>query len=144
MTERKETNMDATEKAFDNAIDASILLITLATGVIAFSVAFFDKDALMRPQTGFEKTILLISWIVLLLSAIVGVLWTQMAFVSILKPPDTVSQVVEGEDVKLQVASTEYKPDLRSRKVTFPLKLQSYLFLGGVLAFIVYGCIKLF
>jgi hypothetical protein len=128
----KVNSMDATEKAFDNAIDSSKLLITLATSVIAFSVAFFDKEALMKPQTSFEKVILLVSWIVLLASAIVGILWTQMAFISILKPPGQIGKM------------PEYKPDLRSRKITFPFNLQSYLFLGGVFSIIVYGCVKIF
>lgn len=144
MTRKKANSMDATEKAFDNAIDSSKLLITLATGLITFSVAFFDKEALMRPQTGCEKAILLISWIILLASAIVGVLWTQMAFISILKPPEETSREVEAGEEKVEVAPTEYKPDLRSRKITFPFNLQSYLFLGGVVSFIVYGCVMMF
>lgn len=138
--------MDSTEKAFDNAIDASKQLITLSTGIIAFSVAFFDKEAMMKPTNCIEKWLLILSWIILLSSAMVGVLWTQRAFISVLKPS---KKVVDSsnppssppDDAKKEI-KTEYEPDIRSEKIRQPLNWQSRLFLAGVIAFIAFGVVK--
>ena len=76
---------------------------------------------------------------------IIGVFYGhKWRLLSNLKPAEQLNKTAETEEEKVVVLPTEYKPDLRSRKITFPFNLQSYLFLGGVLLFIVYGCIKMF
>jgi hypothetical protein len=138
--------MDNTEKAFDNAIDSSKQLITLSTGIIAFSIAFFDKEAMMKPTNSIEKALLILSWIILLSSAMVGILWTQRAFISVLKPSRKVIDSSDPPDSPPDKAKseikTEYEPDIRSEKIRYPLNLQSRLFLAGVIAFIAFGVVK--
>jgi hypothetical protein len=122
--------MNAFEKAWDTAIESSKLLITLSTGIIAFSVAFFDKDTMMRPESLLEKLILLFSWLLLLASAGFGLLWTQMGMISTLNPSNKVDD--------------NYKPDLRHPRITTPYNWQICLFVAGIFLIITFGGIKVF
>lgn len=119
--------MDTTEKSFEYASDSSKLLITLSTGVIAFMIAFLDKDASMKPETSCEKVILIISWIVFLSSAIVGV-WTQLAFTDILEPG---------------TKPNPFNPTIRDKKIKTPFRSQIILFALGILMTVVYGIIRI-
>jgi hypothetical protein len=120
--------MDATEKAFDFASESSKLLITLSTGVIAFMIAFLDKDSSMKPGTTCEKVILIISWLIFLFSAIVGV-WTQLALTNVLEP---------------KPKPTTFNPTIQEDKIKFPFKIQIILFVLGVAMTVLYGGVKIF
>lgn len=120
--------MDTTEKAFDFASESSKLLITLSTGVIAFMIAFLDKDASMKPVTDFEKVVLIISWIIFLVSAIVGV-WTQLALTNVLEP---------------KVKPSPFSPTIQNEKIKLPFKIQIISFVLGIAMTVVYGGIKIF
>jgi hypothetical protein len=120
--------MDTTDKSFDLAIDTSKLLITISTGIIALTITFLDKETVMKPESTTEKIILLASWIILLGSVIVGI-WTRLAF----------TDVADLENKPLN-----YKPSINSLKIKFPFQLQAILFVLGVIAIIIYGCVKIF
>ena len=120
--------MDTTEKAFANASETSKLLITLSTGIIAFTIAFLDKTAFFKPSSGCEKIILLVSWIIFLASAVVGI-WTQLALTDVLEP-------------KLKVEP--FTPTIRSLKVKIPFRIQATTFVAGVIMIVLYGSVKLF
>ncbi len=63
--------MDRQEKSFEVAGETSKLLITLSTGIIAFCVTLInpEKDKLtsLVPITLWQKSLLGISWLILLL-----------------------------------------------------------------------------
>lgn len=120
--------MDTTEKAFTFASESSKLLITLSTGVIAFMIAFLDKDSSMKAVTTCEKVILITSWIIFLLSAIVGV-WTQLALANVLEPKSK---------------PAIFNPTIQEDKIKFPFKIQIILFVLGVTMTVVYGSVKIF
>ncbi|MFT3702133.1 MAG: hypothetical protein QM802_07175 [Agriterribacter sp.] len=120
--------MDSTEKAFNFAGESSKLLITLSTGVIAFMIAFLDKDASMKPETTCEKVILIISWIIFLAAAIVGI-WTQLGLTNVLEP---------------KVKPTPFNPTIQNEKIKTPFRIQIILFAVGIMMTVIYGAIKLF
>ena len=120
--------MNNTEKAFDFASESSKLLITLATGVIAFMIAFLDKDASMKPVTSCEKIVLVISWIIFLASAIIGV-WTQLALTNVLEPKNK---------------PATFSPTIQDIKIKVPFRIQVILFAIGAMMTVVYGGIKIF
>jgi amino acid transporter len=118
---------DAKEKSFEYASDSSKLLITLATGIIAFTVTF-AKEFEAKPSSRAQAILLLVSWIVLLASAVLGVS-TLLAITGELDPPD------ERKD---------HVPSIRDPKIKFPLRLQILTFLIGVILIVVYGGLKIF
>ena len=120
--------MDATEKSFDFASESSKLLITLSTGIIAFMIAFLDKDANMKPANGDEKFVLLLTWIIFLVSAIVGI-WTQLALTDVLEPKEK---------------TEAYNPTIRDTKIKVPFRLQAISFILGVILTVIYGFVKFF
>ena len=120
--------MDTSEKAFDFASESSKLLITLSTGVIAFMIAFLDKDASMKPVTSCEKIVLIISWIIFLGSAIIGV-WTQLALTNVLEP---------------KTKPAAFNPTIQDDKIKVPFRIQIILFVLGIAMTVVYGGIKIF
>ncbi len=121
--------MDTKEKAFEYASETSKLLITLSTGIIAFLIAFLDKDAMLKPDSDFDKFLVGISWILLLGSAIVGV-WTQLGITNVLEP--------KPEDKNESFIQT-----IRNEKIKFPFKIQIVLFALGIITTVLYGIIGL-
>lgn len=122
--------MDFLEKSFASASEASKLLITLATGVIAFCVAVINvKDAdktILTPISPFQKWSLAISWFSLLVSIGIGV-WTQLAITHVLS---------EG---------TETIPtDPWSKKIRCPFVLQIASFVVGILVLVIYSVVRIF
>jgi hypothetical protein len=121
--------MDITDKAFQYASETSKLLITLSTGVIAFTVTFIDKQSLFKPDEHNlgQRTILVVSWVLLLAAAIIGI-WTQLALTDILEP-------------KVKVHG--YLPSIRNRKVKIPFQLQAIIFIAGIICTVIYGLMKI-
>lgn len=116
--------MDATEKAWDSAIENSKSLVTLATGVVALSITFLKADSGMATSSIWGKTILVIAWIMLLASAGIGVLWTQNGFISVLAPKSP---------------KATYVANPRNIKIRVPYNWQSGFFLAGIALHILYG-----
>jgi hypothetical protein len=121
--------MDFVEKSFASASEASKLLITLATGVIAFCVAVINvKDAdktILTPISSFQKWSLAISWFTLAVSIGIGV-WTQLAITHILS---------EGTDAN--------PTSPWSKKITVPFVLQIASFVLGILVLVIYSVVRL-
>jgi hypothetical protein len=121
--------MDFVEKSFASAGEASKLLITLATGVIAFCVAVINvKDAdktILTPISPFQKWSLAISWFTLAISIGIGV-WTQLAITDVLS---------KGTD------ATPTSP--WSLKIRFPFVLQIASFVLGILGLVIYSVVRL-
>jgi len=118
---------DAKEKSFEYASDSSKLLITLSTGIIAFTVTF-AKEFEVKPSSRAQAILLLISWIALLASAVLGVS-TLLAITGELEPPNKPSGHV---------------PSIRDRKIKSLLGFQIITFLVGVLLIVGYGGLKIF
>ena len=118
------TIMDYVEKSFASASEASKLLITLATGVIAFCTAVVnvkDNDkTLLTPASIRDKWFLGAALVALLTSVAIG-LWTQLAITDVLS---------QGNDAAPASAW--------SRKITFPFQGQIIVFLFGILLLTVY------
>lgn len=119
--------MDTTETSFKFASESSKLLITLSTGVIAFMIAFLDKDSSMKPASGSEKFILLFSWLIFLTSAIVGI-WTQLAITDELEP---------------ETKPNPFQPTIRSNRIKIPFRIQALSFMLGVIMTVIYGFIRI-
>jgi hypothetical protein len=117
-----------TEKAFESASDASKLIITLATGIIAFTVTFSKELGGPTPKGCWQTSFLLASWITLLISAVVGV-WTQLA-------------LTEAMDPKLAAGQTSTEPTINSGKIKCPFQIQIVTFLLGIIAVVLYGAFK--
>jgi hypothetical protein len=121
--------MDFVEKSFASASEASKLLITLGTGVIAFCVAVINvKDAdktILTPISTFQKWSLAISWFTLVVSIGIGV-WTQLAITDVLS---------KG------TAANPTSP--WSLKIRFPFVLQIVSFVLGILGLVIYSVVRL-
>lgn len=121
--------MDYVEKSFASASEASKLLITLSTGVIAFCVAVINvKDAdktILTPATGFQKWTLAISWFSLVVAIGIGV-WTQLAITHVLS---------EG--------TAANAADPWSARITTPFILQIVSFVFGILVLVVFSVARL-
>jgi hypothetical protein len=118
--------MDAKEKAFEYAGDSSKLLITLATGIIAFTVTF-AKEFGVKPSSMAQGLLLLVTWVVLLVSAAFGVS-TLLAITGELEP---------------KVKSDTHEPSIRDHKITSLLACQIVVFLFGVVLIVIYGGLKI-
>jgi hypothetical protein len=120
--------VDAREKSFDAAVEASRLLITLSTGGLAVGLAVLNsevgKATTMMPVSSLHKAILAASMVVLMAAVGLGV-WTQLAVTQVLS---------EGAD-----GST----DVWDRRITFPFRCQIGAFLLGVAALVGYGIVRL-
>ena len=112
------------KKAFDFACETTKQLITLSTGIITVTITF-SKDILAMGKGG-HNIILMASWILFLLSIILGV-WTLMALTGELEPV--------GKEVK--------KPSIRGKNVTFPSTLQILFFLMAIGLAVAYGVVSL-
>ncbi len=118
------------KKAFDFAADFSKQLITLATGILAFTITF-AKDSTGK-ENG-HRGILIGSWVLYLLSIGCGIL-TSMALTGNLDPiPDK---------------KTKVKPEpiltITSPNVTLWSKCQILLFLAAIVLSSIYGSKSLF
>ncbi|HMG75315.1 MAG TPA: hypothetical protein VK582_17590 [Pyrinomonadaceae bacterium] len=118
---------DAKEKSFEYATDSSKLLITLSTGIIAFTVTF-AKDFGVKPSSRAQSVLLLMSWIALLASAVLGVS-TLLAITGELEPP---------------TKRDDYIPSIRAHKIKHLLSWQIVTFLGGIVLIVIYGGLKIF
>ena len=121
--------MNTQEKAFEFASGTSKLLISLSTGIITILVAFLNKDALLSPDGLFDKVTIIISWILLLASAIAGI-WTQLAITNVLEP-------------KPKVLHQDFDQTIQNEKIKTPFKFQILLFGIGMLATVIYGIIQI-
>jgi hypothetical protein len=102
------------EKAFDSARDTSKLIITLATGIIAFTVTFSKELGGLTPKGSWQTASLLTAWLALLVSAVIGI-WTQLALTEALDP-----KPAPGEQLG--------EPTINSRKITCPFQIRSLPF----------------
>ena len=122
--------MDFLEKSFASASEASKLLITLSTGVIAFTVAVVNVKAgdstLFTPVTTPDKIALSACWLLLVCAVGMGV-WTQLAITHVLS---------EG--------TNEEPADPWSKKIRFPFILQIALFVLGILLLVLYSVSQMF
>ena len=122
--------MDYIEKSFASSSEASKLLITLATAVIAFCAATVNlkpSDAtLMTPTTVNHKAMLSGSWVLLLLSVAFGV-WTQLAITDVLSK-----------------GTSETPANPWNSKITTPFKCQILSFATGLVALVIYCSMRLF
>lgn len=121
--------MDFIEKSFASASEASKLLITLATGVIAFCVAVINVKAtdatILTPVSSFHKWLLAISWFSLVVSIGIGV-WTQLAITHVLS---------EG--------TGKNPTNPWSMKIRCPFVLQIVSFVIGILVLVIYSVARL-
>jgi hypothetical protein len=122
--------MDYVEKSFESATETSKLLITLSTALVAFCAAVVNVKAvdvtLFTPITLFQKGILALSWLLLLVAVGVGV-WTQLAIT------DVLANAKPGK-----------APSAWERAITFPFKTQIISFVLGVIGLTLYAVLRLF
>lgn len=122
--------MDYLEKSFASASEASKLLISLATGVIAFCVLVINvKDAdktILTPESPFQKYTLAISWFILVFSIGCGV-WTQL-----------------GITHKLSKGTNAAPPNPWSPKITVPFSIQIVSFVLAILGLVIFSANRLF
>ena len=123
--------MDLREKAFALVQETTKLLMTLATGFIAFTVAF-SKDFMKSTFGSFsEKMVWSAGSLFLVLSVAFGI-WTQLGITSVLAPPDDKKSFIP------QDART-----IRHRKIKKAFALQLVSFGIGVILMGVYQAIRL-
>jgi hypothetical protein len=122
--------VDSRDKSFAAAGETSKLLITLATGVIAFCVTLANPEqgklTALLPLTSCQKALLACSWTVLLFCAGFGI-WVQLSITHVL-----------SQDTK------EKPADVWSIKIRFPYMLQIGAFVVGMALLVAYGGWKLF
>lgn len=113
-------------KAFEFAGEASKLLITLSTGVIAFMMAFLDKESYIRPMTNPEKTLLIFLWVIFLFSASAGI-WKRLGITTVLEP---------------KIKQAPFSPTIQSDVIKVPFRIQIVLFVVGVIVTVIYAVCK--
>lgn len=113
---------------FDSASDAVKLVISLATGTIAFTVTFSEKFGGALPRPSLETAMIAFGWGFLLFSVGFGV-WALLALVDSLAPADPSKASPLG---------------VRSRRIRVPFKLQLLTFGLGEAAIVVYGLLRLY
>lgn len=112
---------EQTKLAFDFARDSTKQLITLGTGIVALSVTFL-KDVISQP-TFFEKTVLISSWILFLISIGFGV-FTLLALTGNLQP-----------------SREEKEPSIYASNVTLMSSCQILVFLLALTLTVLFGVI---
>lgn len=95
---------ERTKAAFSGATDSAKQLITLATGLIAVEVTF-GKDFLIQVNT-LSKWFMVISWVLFLLSVILGVGTLNTLIGCIAKSENLSSQTIYDPNVK-RLAKTQ-------------------------------------
>jgi hypothetical protein len=122
--------MDTVEKSFAAATETSKLLITLATGVIAFCVALLNpevgKATALVPVTCGQKVLLALFLFVLLLCIGFGI-WVQLSITHVLSK-----------------ASEENAASVWNIKIRFPYILHLAAFILGMALLVLYGGWKIF
>ena len=122
--------MDARERSFDAAADASKLLITLSTGALGVGLALLNidvgKPTALTPVLTAHKLGIAAALFILMVSLAIGV-WTQLALTHVLS----------------EAAGGSTPADVWDRRITLPFQLQIMTFLGGVTAFVVYAFVRL-
>ena len=124
--------MDFQEKAFALVQETTKLLITLATGFIAFTVAF-SKD-FMHSAFGScpEKVVWSLGSLCLVLSVACGI-WTQLGITTVLAPKHSHN----GES-----SIPEAKRTIRHKKIKTAFALQLFSFGIGVILMGVYQAVR--
>lgn len=112
--------MDYVEKSFTQATEASKLLITLSTAVIAFCAAFVNvkigESMVFTPVGTAHKWMLGLSMLGLLVSTACGV-WTQLAIATVLR---------EGtENAAQSISDMRIKFPFRGQILTFGVAVAS-------------------
>ena len=122
--------MDALEKSFDAASEASKLLITLCTAVVAFGIAVINVKSgdatVFTPLKTADKVMLASSWFVLVSSIACGV-WTQFAIAHVLSK-----------------ATDSAPASIWSKRIRVPFWWQIAFFLGGLLLMVSYSLVRMF
>lgn len=110
---------DEQKLSFDFARSVTLQLITVASGIIALGVTFFEK---IRPQgaTADWRTCLILSWVVLAVSVSAG-FWSWLAQTGTLARPG-------------QLGLTIYRPN-----IILPAAVQIVAFVFGLALTIAYG-----
>ena len=116
--------MDRIEKSIDLVKDTSKLLITLATGFIAFSVTFAKELDSFSLDTTWQKFTWGTAWLSMAISVVCGI-WTQLALATVLEP---------------KVLPDQYQPSIRNPKVQAPFAIQIVSFGVSAFALFLFGC----
>jgi hypothetical protein len=121
--------VDAQEKSFDAAAEASKLLISLASGGVAAGIALVNvevgKSTVLAATSCRHRYAIAAALLALLVSLGCGI-WTQLAITQVL-----------AESTK------ELPANVWDRKITVPFKIQIAVFMVGIAAFVGYGVIRL-
>lgn len=120
--------MDIKEKSFDLVQNSSKLLITLATGFIAFSVTLSKELDGFELITCWEKYTWILSWVTMLISVGCGV-WTLLGIVTVLEPKNP---------------GSNYVPTIREKAIKIPFAIQIIAFGMSALFMVMYGVGKVF
>jgi hypothetical protein len=110
------------EKAFEFAQETTKQLLTLATAVIALTIAFIKDFAAGASLAA--KTVMAVSWLFFLLSVVSGLL-TLMA--------------LTGTLAATRAPDLDREPTITGTNVTRPARLQALSFFLGLLLMIVAG-----
>jgi len=119
--------VDARDKSFDYARDSSKLVLTLSTGVIAFTVTFAKEIGGLSPTGCTEAILLILSWGSLFVSMVIGI-WTQLAITHVL---DAAAQ------------NDNREATIWNRKIKVPFQWQLGTFLLGIAAIAFYGAFRI-
>ena len=119
--------MSDQSKPHEAVSDVAKLVISLAAATIAFTVTFTKEAGGVLPRSLAELLMLCLAWALLLISVGFGI-WTLLALIEVLEA---------------SASASPPSPTIRSRRVTFPFRLQLLAFAAGEAAIVVYGFIRL-
>lgn len=119
--------MDATEKSFDLVKETSRLLITLATGFIAFTVTLAKAANQTNTINALESWIWSACWITMLVSIGCGI-WTHLGMATVLAPNPPSKQDSSTAD-----------PTIRAPSIKLPFAFQIILFGLATVLMVVFG-----
>lgn len=116
--------MDFQEKAFQQATETAKLLLTLATGVVAFAATLIavkaDSATLLTPVSRGDQVLFVSAVVLLALSAATGI-WTNLAISHVLS------------------LGTTYEPTgIWDKRITVPFRAQIFSFGAGILLISLY------
>lgn len=120
---------DRRKKAFDFAVDATKLLISLSTGIIAVSITF-SKDVVQSTPPA-SRRLLFAGWICYLISIAFGVMCV-MCMTGNLEPK---SPPKHGQSLG--------EPTIWAPNITRTSAVQIFAFLGGTLLMIIHATFNL-
>ena len=126
--------MDTTEKAFQYASEASKMITTLSSGIIALTVTFSKEIGTINLNLTRAGVLLLFSWLFLLGAASCGV-WVQLAITQVLEPTE--------EDLK-EVKKKELPTNINRWKIKLPFQIHVGAFILGMICVVIFGLIKIF